>query len=462
MNTVAVNVNFSTLKKYYNEGNTRPYSFRVKQLKKLKTVIQENEQAILEALHADMHKPPFEAFTSEIGVLYEEINFLLKYLKHWMQDQSVPTPIVHFPSSSKIITQPLGVVLIIAPWNYPFQLLMAPLAGALAAGNCVVLKPSEDAPHTAALIEKIIAATFPENYIRVVQGIGAEIVPEMIDNFRFDHIFFTGSVPVGEKIAAMAAKELVPVTLELGGKSPAIVDKDVNVPIAAKRIAWGKFFNAGQTCISPDYLLVHESVKEELVQNMVQCIKDFYGDDPAQSPHYTRIVNEKRFRALAEYLDQGKIIVGGSSDEEQLFMAPTLLDDVPLEAPVMQEEIFGPVLPVITYRNIEEVFSIIRQRPFPLSLYVFTTNKKLEKHLLENIPFGGGAVNTTLVHFANPHLPFGGVGYSGMGRYHGKDSFDAFSHRKSVMKTKFIFENSLQYAPYKAWQLKLAKWFFKS
>jgi aldehyde dehydrogenase (NAD+) len=283
----------------------------------------------------------------------------------------------------------------------------------------------------------------------------------MIENFRFDHIFFTGSVLVGKKIAAMAARELVPVTLELGGKSPVIVDEKVNISVAAKRIIWGKFFNAGQTCISPDYLLVHESVKEELVQKMVQCIKDFYGDDPAQSPHYTRIVNKKRFNVLASYLKQGKIITGGVTDEHQRYIAPTLIDQVPLEAPIMQEEIFGPILPVLTFRHTEEVFDIISHRPFPLSLYVFTNNKNFEKNILEKIPFGGGSVNTTLVHFANPHLPFGGVGYSGMGRYHGKESFDTFSHQKSVMKTKFIYENALRYAPYKAWQLQLARWLFK-
>ncbi len=460
MKTIALKPDFTNLKTFFHQGNSRPYQFRVKQLKKLKTAIKENEKAILEALHADMHKPAFEAFTSEIGVLYEEIDFILKHLKYWMKPKSMPTPFVHFPSSSKIIAEPLGVVLIIAPWNYPFQLLIAPLIGAIAAGNCAVLKPSEETPHTAKIIEKIITDTFPENYIKVVQGIGAEVVPAMIENFRFDHIFFTGSVPVGQKIAEMAAKELVPTTLELGGKSPVIVDKDVNISVAAKRIMWGKFFNAGQTCISPDYLLVHEAVKNKLVQKMVHYINEFYGKNPAQSPDYAQIVNQKRFHTLSNYLKQGNVITGGITDEHKRYIAPTLMDDVRLDDPIMQEEIFGPILPVLTYQNLDKVFEFVNAQPFPLSLYVFTNDKKFEMSVLKNIPFGGGSVNTTLVHFATPHLPFGGVGYSGMGRYHGKYSFDTFSHQKSIMKTKFIYENSLRYAPYKNWQVKIAKWLF--
>jgi len=460
MDTIALPTDMASLRTYFNQGNTLSYSFRKEQLKKLKAAIKQNEKDILEALHADMHKPAFEAFTSEIGVLYEEIDFMLKHLKYWMKPKSMPTPFVHFPSSSKIIAEPLGVVLIIAPWNYPFQLLIAPLIGAMAAGNCAVLKPSEETPHTAKIIEKIITENFSENYIKVMQGIGAEVVPAMIENFRFDHIFFTGSVPVGQKIAEMAAKELVPTTLELGGKSPVIVDKDVNVSVAAKRIAWGKFFNAGQTCISPDYLLVHEAVKDKLMQKMVHYINEFYGENPAQSPDYAKIINQKRFRTLSSYLNQGNIITGGVTDESTRFIAPTLLDNVRLDDPVMQEEIFGPILPILTYQNLDEAFEIVNTQPFPLSLYVFSNDKKFEKSVLKNISFGGGAINITLVHFVTPHLPFGGVGYSGMGRYHGKYSFDTFSHQKSIMKTKFIYENSLRYAPYKKWQLKIAKWLF--
>lgn len=461
MKTATIDTDLTSLKTYFSQGHTRSYSFRAKQLKKLKAVIKHNEDAILAALHADMHKPTFEAFTSEVGVLYEEINFILKYLKYWMSPKPAPTPLVHFLSSSKIITEPLGVVLIIAPWNYPFQLLMAPLIGAIAAGNCAVVKPSEQTPHTALIIEKIITENFSEDYVRVVQGIGAEVIPPMIENFRFDHIFFTGSVPVGKKIAAQAVKELVPVTLELGGKSPAIVDPTAPVHATAKRLAWGKFFNAGQTCISPDYLLVHEDIKEALVGQMVQYIKEFYGDDPSQSQHYTHIVNQQRFQALAEYLKQGEIITGGVTDENNLYIAPTLIENVSWDSPIMQEEIFGPILPILTYKNTDDIFEVISRQPFPLSLYLFTSDKKFEKRILEKVAFGGGAVNTTLVHFANPHLPFGGIGYSGIGRYHGKASFDTFSHQKSIIKTSFILAHPLRYAPYKAWQLKIARWFFR-
>ena len=461
MKTTALDTDFTSLKTYFNQGHTRSYQFRVKQLKKLKATIKQNEQDILDALHADMHKPAFEAFTSEVGVLYEEINFALKYLKHWMKPKAVLTPLVHFPSSSQSITEPVGVVLIISPWNYPFLLLMAPLVGAMAAGNCAVVKPSEQTLHTAHIIEKIISETFPENYIRVVQGIGAEVIPPMMDNFRFDHIFFTGSVPVGKKIAAQAAKELVPVTLELGGKSPAIVDPTVPVKVTAKRLVWGKFFNAGQTCISPDYVLIHEDIKEALVNQMVKYIQEFYGDDPSQSQYYTHIVNNHRFKVLAEYLMQGKIITGGVTNENQRYIAPTLIENISLDSPIMQEEIFGPILPLLTYKNTEEIFEIISQQPFPLSLYLFTNDRKFEKLILEKVSFGGGCVNTTLVHFANPHLPFGGIGYSGMGRYHGKASFDTFSHQKSIMKTSFIFDHPLRYAPYKEWKLKIARWFFR-
>lgn len=433
---------------YFFEGHTRTYEFRVQQLKNLRAAIKAHEEEILEALYRDMRKPRFEAYTSEIGILYEEIDYTLKHLKDWMKPRKVSTPAVHFPSSSRILPEPKGIVLIIGPWNYPFQLVIAPLIGAIAAGNTAFVKPSELAPATAEVVEKVLGGTYADSFIKVVQGNGAEVVPALMDAVKFDHIFFTGSVPVGKIIASEAGKKLTPVTLELGGKSPAIVDRETDIDITAKRIVWAKFFNAGQTCVSPDYLLVHHRVKDKLISKMKEHIHAFFGDNPQTSESYARIINKRRFEALTTYLEEGNILIGGETDPEDLYIAPTLLDDVTLEDAIMQEEIFGPILPVITWHTLPEAIQIVRQNPSPLALYVFTTRAKTEKTIIEQIPFGGGCINNTMVHLANPELPFGGIGTSGQGSYHGEESFRVFSHFKSLLKTKFYYDNPLRYPPY--------------
>ncbi|HXB92149.1 MAG TPA: aldehyde dehydrogenase [Puia sp.] len=447
-------------RRFFNTGITRAYEWRKQQLRLLQKTILHHEKEIYSALYADLRKSTEESYGTEIGLVLSEISFILSRLKKWMRPRRVPTNPVNWPGRSRIYRDPLGTVLIIAPWNYPFQLAILPLAGAIAAGNTVVLKPSELAPATSALIEKMIAATFPPEYISVVQGDGATVVPALIGSFRFDHIFFTGSVPTGRAVYQMAAKDLVPVTLELGGKSPVVVEKDANLATAARRIIFGKFANAGQTCIAPDYLLLHEGIKEKLLQQMRSVIRQFYGDDPQKSPDYGRIIHQKRFDTLVSYLQQGKIIEGGQSDRQDLYIAPTLLEDVSLDQPLMNEEIFGPLLPVFTYRTTEEAMAIIRRHPDPLAFYLFAGDRELQKTWLEQLPFGGGVINNTVWHFANHHLPFGGIGNSGIGAYHGKYSFNAFTHAKAVMQTPTGIDPAIKYPPFKG-KLKWFKFFLR-
>jgi len=444
---------------FFDNGNTQSYEFRLEQLKKFKAAIESCEDEILQALYNDMRKPKFEAFTSEIGIMYEEIEHAIKHLKNWMEPKQVSTPMVLHPSSSYIYKQPLGVILIIGPWNYPFQLLMAPLVGAIAAGNCAVIKPSNETPFTAQIVEKLINQTFDPNYISVVQGSGSEMGPLLIENNRFDHIFFTGSPKVGSQIAAMAAKHLTPVTLELGGKSPAIVDKKVNIQVAAKRLTWAKYFNAGQTCVCPDYLLVHEEIKNVFVEEMKKNIRLFYGENPQLSPDLTRIVNTKRFQTLTNYLKKGNIVIGGEHDEKDLFIAPTLIDQVSMDDTIMKEEIFGPIMPILTWKTREEVLQKVRLNRYPLACYIFSNDENNKNFFIQNIEFGGGCVNNCMVHLVNPDLPFGGIGNSGMGRYHGEDSFDTMSHTKSIIKTATWLDPSLRYAPYTDKKLKWAECF---
>ncbi|HEU4551430.1 MAG TPA: aldehyde dehydrogenase [Chitinophaga sp.] len=444
---------------FFESGNTLPLSFRKTQLKKLKQAIKQYESAILDALYADMRKHPVEAYGSEVGFLYAEIDHILGNLRSWMRPQEVSSPFEHYPSHSKILRSPLGLTLIIAPWNYPFQLLMAPLAGAIAGGNCAVLKPSELAPHTAAVIAQLVAATFDPAYIAVLLGDGSQVIPAAMQH-RFDHIFFTGSIPVGKKIMEMAVPHLTPVTLELGGKSPCVVDDRVNIKVAARRIVWGKYWNAGQTCVAPDYVLVHRRVKDRLIAAMQQAITDFYGADAAASPDYARIINTKRFDVLAAYLQQGRIIYGGHTNRDNLYIAPTLVEDVAWEAALMQEEIFGPILPVITFDELPQAVQMIRRHPYPLSLYVFTRRAATRRLLEEQVRFGGGCINNTLVHLTNPELPFGGVGFSGSGRYHGRYSFDTFTHPKGMMRTATWLDMRMKYPPFKN-KLKYVKMLIK-
>lgn len=446
-------------RQYFDSGATRPQSFRKRQLKKLKAVIKQYEPAILEALHADMHKHPMEAFGSEVGLLYQEIDHMLSYLSQWMKPRAVSSPFLQYPSASKIYLEPKGLTLIVGPWNYPFQLMINPLIAAIAAGNCAMLKPSELAPNTAAITEKVIRAAFDPAFVAVIAGEGEKVIPEAMQH-RFDHVFFTGSTAVGRKILEMAAPHLTPVTLELGGKSPCIVDAHVSMKTAARRIVWGKYWNAGQTCIAPDYVLVQEKAMAPLLEELQAAIRRFYGDDPAQSPDYPRIINEKHFDRLMGYLSQGRVLTGGQADRAQRYIAPSILVDVNMDANIMKEEIFGPILPVIPYKTTEEALAIIARNPYPLSLYIFTRSKQTERIFTEQVAFGGGCVNNTLVHFTNLDMPFGGIGYSGMGRYHGSAGFEEFSHAKGIMKTATWLDVPVKYPPFGN-KLRLAKQFMK-
>jgi len=436
------------MQEYFTSRVTYTYEYRKQQLIKLKKTLYKYEKDIYAALYTDLKKNPEECWITEIGFTISEINYALKNLRSWMRQKSVGTNLLNFPGRSYIVHEPLGVALIIAPWNYPLQLLLAPLVGAIAAGNCVVLKPSEFAPATAALLGKIIEETFEQNYILVAQGDGASVIPSIMNNFRFDHVFYTGSTQVGTIIYEMAAKKLTPVTLELGGKSPCIVESDANIKVAAKRIAITKFSNAGQMCIAPDYVMVHQSVKEEFLHHLKEAVEKFYNAEPTRD-YYSKIINRKQFDRLIGYTNSGTILYGGHYDAQSLFFEPTIVTDVPLDAPMMREEIFGPVLPVLSWQHEEEVYKIIEQHNNPLALYVFTSSKTREKKWTRSIAFGGGCINNASWHFTNHHLPFGGIGNSGMGNYHGKFSFETFSHKKAIMKTPTWFDPALKYPPFK-------------
>jgi aldehyde dehydrogenase (NAD+) len=461
MNAFEIQDLYNKQKAYFNSGATRSYEFRRKQLVLLKQIIKQNEQAILDALALDMHKPAFEAFLSEIGFVYEEINLTLSNLKSWMKPKSVATPVALQLSSSYIYKDPLGLTLIIGPWNYPFQLIFAPLIGAIAGGNCAIVKPSEFTTHTTNLIAKLIRENFDEAYISVVLGDGHIMGPLLIENHHFNLIFFTGSTAVGKEIMRLAAKQLSPVVLELGGKSPAIVAEDANISLAAKQLVWAKFFNAGQTCVSPDYVLVHHTKKAKLIDEMISHIQEFYGDNPLNSSDYTHIVNQNRFNKLLAYLKDVHIVYGGKSNEVDFCIEPTIVDEIPPNHALLHDEIFGPVFPVLTYQTKEEVIEIVSKNPYPLSCYIFTNHSSFEKYLLERIQFGGGCINNALVHLANPHLPFGGISSSGIGNYHGQYSFDVFTHQKSILKTSNLIDPPLRYPIYTAIKMKLAKLLFR-
>lgn len=447
----------NNLRSFYNTGATRPYAFRKLQLKKLKVCIQQYEQELYSALHADLKKSPEECWVTENGFLLAEMNNILRNLEYWMQPESVSTNLLNLPSSSFVLKEPLGVVLIIGPWNYPLQLLFTPLVGAIAAGNCVVLKPSEFATATAAVMKKIIGETFDPGYILFAEGEGASVIPGMMNEFVFDHVFYTGSTSVGKIIYQLAAKDLVPVTLELGGKSPCVVEAEVDIIVAAKRIALAKFSNAGQMCVAPDYVLVHASQKEKLIGELKKALRHFFGDDASRHENYGKIINEKHFDRLIGYLGDGTILHGGKSARESLFIEPTIMDAINLQSPIMKEEIFGPILPILSFDSREEALAIIAANKNPLSFYVFTSNFRKEQEWLETVAFGGGCVNNASWHLTNHHLPFGGRGYSGTGSYHGKFSFDTFSHKKSVMKTPTWFDPAIKYPPFKG-KLRLFKW----
>ncbi|GEA26440.1 aldehyde dehydrogenase [Microcystis aeruginosa NIES-4325] len=437
------------LRQYFASGATRSYQFRRQQLEKLKQAIIKYEAEVYQALYSDLKKSPEDCWITENGFLLVEINTALKNLRSWMQPKPVKTNLLNFPSSSQIIQEPLGVVLIIGAWNYPLQLLLVPLVGAIAAGNCAVLKPSEFASATEKLVVKIIEEIFPEEYVLIVPGDGAEVIPNMLDRFTFDHIFFTGSTRVGKIIYQLAAEKLIPVTLELGGKSPCVIEADANISVATRRIAVTKFSNSGQMCIAADYVLVHQSQQENFIRELANTIVNFFGEDARLSADYGKIINEKQFDRLIEFLKDGEIVFGGKTDRENLYIQPTLLTNISLDAPIMQGEIFGPILPIIAFSTFEEALAIIAKNPNPLAFYLFTTKAKNEKKWLESVQFGGGCINNNSFHFTNPSLPFGGRGNSGIGSCHGRFSFDNFSHQKAVMKTPLWFNPALKYPPFK-------------
>ncbi len=445
----------SKQRQFFNTNQTKDIDFRIEKLKRLKQAILEHEAALKKALKADLGKPEFETYTTEVALCLEEINYTLKYIKSWTKPKKIATSFIYLPASAKVYFEPLGVVLIIGTWNYPLQLIISPLVGAIAAGNCAILKASEVAANTSHLLAEIIAKYFDPSFIAVVEG-GKEETQQLLEE-KFDHIFFTGSTKIGKIIMSAAAKHLTPVTLELGGKSPCIVDADTHLEYTARRIVWGKFINAGQSCVSPDYLLVDRKIKKDLLERIKQCIRDFYGATPSSSPDYGRIISQNHFNRLCELLGVGDIVIGGDTDPTERYIAPTVIDGVDWDAPVMQEEIFGPILPVLEYTDLSEAIALVNAKPKPLALYFFSNNKQHQQRVLQETTSGGACINDTMLHMAFPTLPFGGVGDSGMGRYHGKASFETFSHQKSVLNRSFLLDLKLRYAPYKG-KLKLLKW----
>jgi aldehyde dehydrogenase (NAD+) len=442
-------------RQFFESNKTKDIHFRKFQLQKLLSVLQTNEKMLCEALWTDLHKPEFETYATELGIIYSEIRLAIKKLHRWSKPKSVSTNLPNLPGKSFIMTEPFGNSLIIGAWNYPYYLTLGPLIGAMAAGNTIILKPSELTPACSATLAKIINKDFDPQYFQVIEG-GIPETSELLRQ-KFDYIFFTGSARIGKIIYKAAAENLTPVTLELGGKSPCIVDKDAALKVAAKRIAWGKFINAGQTCIAPDYLLVHETIKDELLGYIKNFIIGFYGENPQLSPDFLRVVNRPNFERLASLIDPEKVYFGGKTDADNLYISPTILENVEWSDPVMEDEIFGPILPVLTFSDIGEAIRSVAKYPNPLALYYFSKDKKKQRQVLSEIGFGGGTINDTIMHISNGNLPFGGVGNSGFGNYHGKAGFETFSHHKSVMKRPTWIDLPLKYPPYNNTKLNLVK-----
>lgn len=435
-------------KEYFYNGYTRSIETRKNNLKKLYDGIQRFEEEIFQALKLDLNKSVHESFTTEVGYVLKEISFQLKHMSSWSKPKRVRTALTHFGSKGKVVPEPYGVTLIIAPWNYPFQLAIAPLVGALAAGNTVVLKPSELTPNVSKVLTRMLGELFPEELVSVVEG-GAQESTALLKE-PFDYIFFTGSVGVGKVVMEAAAKKLTPLTLELGGKSPCIVHKDAKLDVTARRIVWGKFLNAGQTCVAPDYMYVHSSVKEQLIEALRHEIAEQYGKDALQNDNYVRIVSERHFERLCTFLQDGKPVIGGNYTKETLHIEPTVLTNVTWQSAAMEDEIFGPILPIIEYDKIEEVIETIQHHPKPLALYVFSEDRKVQEKVTSNISYGGGCINDVVYHLATPYLPFGGVGSSGLGSYHGEQSFRTFSHYKSILSQSTAFDMKIRYSSTKS------------
>ena len=433
-------------KYFFYSGKSRDLSFIISKLQALKEAIIRHEDLIYEALHKDFKKSKFETYFSEIGIVISEIEMTIKNLKQWSKPKKVRSAALNFPSKDYIYNEPYGIVLVIAPWNYPFQLAVAPVISAIAAGNTVVLKPSELTSNTAQLIEDIIRSVFDSKHVKVIQG-GVPETTALLEE-RWDYIFFTGSVPVGKIVAKAAAKHMTPVTLELGGKNPCIVDGSMDIKLTAKRLVWGKFVNAGQTCIAPDYILAHKTIKPKLIEELKLEIYKAYGNDASLSEDYPRIVNDKNLTRLSQMLEGVDVIYGGDIKKEDCYLSPTLIDEPSLESPVMADEIFGPILPILEYETMDDLKQIINRYEKPLGFYVFSKRKVFYKTMINSFSFGGGAINDTMIHFGNPRLPFGGVGESGIGAYHGRLGFDTFSHQKGITIKANWLDIPLRYAPY--------------
>ena len=431
---------------FFKAHKKQSLKVRIDHLKKLKKVLNEKEQDIFNALDRDLKKPVFESFTSELLMVQKEIDAFIKNLKEWAAPKRVSGSLLNFPSQDFLLSEPYGTVLMISPWNYPFQLVMVPLVGAVGAGNTVVLKPSESAPHTSKVLIDILSAVFPYDWVSVVEG-DAQVAQALLKE-RWDYIFYTGSTQVGKIVAKAAAEHLTPVTLELGGKSPCVVDGTAPLQKTARRIVWGKFLNCGQTCIAPDYVLVKSEHKDALIQALIEEIEKAFGDDAQNSKDYGRIIHEKHFKKLEADLKNQKTIYGGKTVAKELFFGPTLVDQPAMDSSLIQDEIFGPILPILSYDTLEDIDEVLTELKNPLAFYVFSQNKKFINTLIQNYPFGGSVVNDVLVHFTNPKLPFGGIGNSGVGAYHGKYSFDLMSHTKPIVKRSFWLDLPQRYAPY--------------
>lgn len=453
------NYNIENLRKFFSSGKTLDVNFRKQKLKQLKAEIIKNEKEIFAALETDLGKSSTEAYMSEVGLVLSEIDCCIKHLKKWAKPKKVRSPLAQFPSKSYILSEPLGVVLIMSPWNYPFMLTLNPLIGAIGAGNCAIVKPSRYSGATSDVIKKILNNVFSEDYVLVVLG-GRE-QNQMLLDLKVDYIFFTGGVNVGKTVASKAAVNLTPTTLELGGKSPCIIDKSANIKLAAKRVVFGKFLNCGQTCIAPDYILVHESVKDQFIEFAKNEIQAMFGKNPLENNLYGKIINEKHFDRLMGLIDKSKVAFGGNGDKRALKIEPTILNDVSLSDACMGEEISGPIMPILTYKTLDQAKEIIKTYAKPLALYVFSNDKNFVSDVLNTISYGGGCVNDTIIHIASTKLPFGGVGESGMGHYHGKFSFDTFSHKKSVVKKSVVIDLPIRYQPYTKTKDSLIRKFLK-
>lgn len=460
MQTSSIQQLLQSQRDFFATGKTLSVEFRIEQLKKLRTIIAANEAAILQALKQDLNRSDTESLVAEIYLILKEIDFAIKKLPHWVKPEKKSSffPLL-WPGRSEVLYEPYGSVFIIAPWNYPMQLVFVPLIGAIAAGNCVIVKPSEVATQCDQLIAKIINDNFAKEFLVSIQATPPEMTEILKE--KFDYIFFTGGTAVGKIIMAAAAQHLTPVTLELGGKSPCIVDATANLDYAARRVAWGKFVNAGQTCIAPDYLLIEDTIKDVFIKKLEAACQRFYGGDAKQSQSYCRIINQKHFARIQALMKDGKIIFGGETDANEKYIAPTLLDEVSLQASIMQEEIFGPVLPILSFKQIPEAVNIIQSLPKPLALYLFSTDKKTKQLVTERVSFGNGSINDCLYQITNYDMPFGGIGPSGMGYYHGFYSFETFSHKKSIYTRKLTFDPSIMYPPYTKQKLQLIRQFLR-